>query len=50
MGAHVLVDDRRMARDWYLAPICRGHNHYTYEEVMWLDSRVTLVPVSVGKQ
>jgi hypothetical protein len=46
VGGHVMSCDLRMSRQWYLVPICRAHNHVSNKDEMWLDERVTLVPVA----
>ena len=45
-GGHVIIVDRRSDNSWWIAPICRGCNHYSNEREMFIDGRVTLVAVS----
>ena len=46
VGGHVIIVDKRSDNSWWIAPICRGHNNFSNETEMFLDSRVTLVAVS----
>lgn len=43
VGAHVISTDRRTDHQWWIAPFCSVHNHYTNESEMFLKSNVTLV-------
>ena len=45
VGGHVMKVDGRSSNEWWLAPICKGHNHHTNTAEMYLDERVTLVSV-----
>ncbi|KDO31405.1 hypothetical protein SPRG_19543 [Saprolegnia parasitica CBS 223.65] len=46
VGAHVMITDRRSDNTWYLAPLCKGHNHCSNTNGMWIARNVTLIPVS----
>jgi len=45
VGAHVQIKDMRVGNAWYIAPFCKGCNNFNNVGAMWLDARVTLVPV-----
>jgi hypothetical protein len=45
VGGHVMKTDARTSNEWWLAPICKKHNHHTNTDEMPLDSRVELVSV-----
>jgi hypothetical protein len=44
VGAHVQIIDQRVGNVWFVAPFCFSCSFNTSE--MFIDSRVTLVPVS----
>ena len=43
VGAHVQSCDKRKTHEWYLAPFCRGHNHSSIREPMYLNRSVQIV-------
>jgi hypothetical protein len=43
VGAHVHITDRRRGRGWWIAPLCKGCNHYRNRDHMLIDSRTSLV-------
>ncbi len=45
VGAHVIVCDGRTDNTWYLVPFCKKCNNTNNTSEMFIDSRVTLVPV-----
>ena len=47
VGGHVIKTDSRSSNEWWLAPICKGHNHYSNTDGMWIDQRVQLVKLRV---
>ena len=48
VGAHVQVIDGRFYRSWYIVPFCRGHNHTSNTELMYLKRSSQLVSASVS--
>lgn len=50
VGAHVLRTDGRKNNSWHLVPVCHTCNHHTNTEVMWMDSRTTLMPLSPSRR
>jgi hypothetical protein len=46
VGAHVQIKDQRVGDTWFIAPFCKTCNNYHNTSEMFIDSRVTLVPVS----
>ncbi|MGK2255248.1 MAG: hypothetical protein ACI8Y6_000539 [Brevundimonas sp.] len=43
VGAHVKFVDRRRGRGSWIVPFCRGCNHPSNTEAMFIDSRTMLV-------
>ncbi len=43
VGAHVKFVDRRRGGASWIAPLCRGCNHPSNREPMYIDSRTTLI-------
>lgn len=46
VGAHVMIDDQRFKRCWWIVPFCRGCNKRT--DQMELDARIALVSAVVA--
>jgi hypothetical protein len=49
VGAHVQIIDGRTYRDWYIVPLCKGHNHFSNTEPMFIKRSVELVQASVAQ-
>jgi len=47
VGAHVLVTDGRSSWHWWIAPFCKGHNHKSNTEEMFIRSNVELISANV---
>lgn len=45
VGAHVILCDGRRDGLWYLVPFCKSCNHNSNVSEMFIDSRVTIVPL-----
>lgn len=43
VGAHVCSTDRRTDVKWWIAPFCKGHNHYSFTDAVFLKSEIELV-------
>lgn len=43
VGAHVQIDDGRSSREWWIVPLCRGHNSSWRTAPIWLEKTVSLV-------
>jgi hypothetical protein len=43
VGAHVRMLDRRSSRQWWIVPLCKGCNHFSNDEPMFIDRRTGLV-------
>lgn len=50
VGAHVQIADKRHTKEQWIAPLCKGHNHYTNKDEMFLDSRTKMVSANVNKE
>ncbi len=44
VGAHVIIDDKRVNNKWMIVPFCKTHNNPNQTEEMYIDSRVQLIP------
>jgi hypothetical protein len=49
VGAHVQLIDGRIYRDWYIVPLCKGHNHYRNTELMFIKRSVEPVVAAVAQ-
>lgn len=49
VGAHVQIVDARFYREWYIVPLCKGHNHYRNTDTMFVKRSTELVPASVSQ-
>ena len=43
VGAHVQIVDKRTGDQWYIVPLCKQHNHTTYQEEFYIERSCTLV-------
>jgi hypothetical protein len=49
VGAHVRIQDRRMAPIMYIVPLCKACNHCRNGEPMYIDRRTHLVKANVAQ-
>jgi hypothetical protein len=45
-GAHVKSTDHRKGQHWYVVPMCKGHNHPSNREEMFLGKSVKMAKLT----